>query len=266
MRAQPYRLIGERLQRSLSEQFKPIIKGWVEEWLPDETTYSIDKLTPLFDYCREVGTVDVYSLVSWVDDNWCGLLKPVETTLFGATLLSAKEEQIAEFPTSILLHGIAQQALLDLAQRMLSKNQPSYDNVPFFITDNQLPDSAEICGSGAIVIRIKVGTLTLDYIVSPLTVERYIEDLEPPPQEKRKQLVELSSALGNQMVSAKVLLGSAELSLGELATIRIGDVVTLDKCVDQPASMRFGVNTDTCEGFIGIKGGSLAFRISHVEH
>jgi flagellar motor switch/type III secretory pathway protein FliN len=201
-----------------------------------------------------------------VDDNWCGLLKPVETAVFGTMLLDAAEEEITELASSTLLRETAQQALLELAQRLLAGNQPSYDNVPFFSADNQLPESAEMCGSGAIVLRIKVGTLVLDYIVSPLTVERYIEAVVVVTEEKSRQLVEVSSAIGNQKVNAKVLLGSAELSLGELSSIRIGDVVTLDKCIDEPALMEFGVNGDACEGFIGKKGGSLAFRLSHVEN
>jgi flagellar motor switch/type III secretory pathway protein FliN len=266
MRAHPYRLIGERLQRSLIERFNPILQGWAEDWLPDGTSYTIVKLTPFSDYCREAPSTDVYRLVSWVDDNWCGLLEPVETALFGAMLLNASDDEIAELSSSVLLHNAAQQALLELAQRVLTRDQPSYENVPFFTTANQFPVNAKLCGSGAIVLQIKIATHSLDYIVSPLTVERYIEAVDPPPGEKRKQLDEFSSAIGNQKIGAQVVLGSAELSLAELSTIRVGDVVTLDSCIDQPASIRFGLNGDGCEGFIGIKRGRLAFRISQVEH
>jgi flagellar motor switch/type III secretory pathway protein FliN len=137
--------------------------------------------------------------------------------------------------------------------------------VPFFVTDNQYPAGAERRGSGAIVVSFTVGSLAFDYIISPVTLERYIENMEKPVTEARPRLVPMPAALGNQKIRASVSLGSAELSLGELATIRVGDVVTLDRLVDQPASMRFGTDCHGCRGFIGVKDGALAFRVSRTE-
>lgn len=265
MRSHPYRLIGKRLERSLRQALKPVITGWVTDWLPDETSFAFQTLMPLFEYCQEKESTEIHQIISWVDDNWCGVLKPVELGHLGSLLLDTTDESMDEIASSVLLRDVAQQALIELAQRILSGTQAAYDNVPFFLADNLIPKGAEWRGSGAVVIKFSVGSLSFDYVVSPITVERYLKGLDTPHQESRQKLIPLQAALGNQKLNARVSLGSAALSLGELATICIGDVVTLDKRIDEPASMRLGVNGDACEGSIGTKGESLAFRISRIE-
>jgi flagellar motor switch/type III secretory pathway protein FliN len=265
MRAHPYRLIGERLGRSLRQALEPVISGWVSDWLPDETEFCFETLRPLFDYCQKQQSAEIELLVNWVDDNWCGVLKPVESGLLGSMLIGTTEETSEEMTASTLLQDVAHQALTELAQRILSGMQASYDSVPFFVTDNPFPKGAELQGSGAVVIGVRIGKLSFNCIVSPMTVERYLEGLDTPNQESHQKLTPLQAALGNQKLSARVSLGSAVLSLGELATIRVGDVVTLDKQINEPAAMRLGVNGDACEGFIGTKGNALAFRVAQLK-
>jgi hypothetical protein len=265
MRAHPYRLIGERLARSLRQALEPIIKSWVADWLPDETVILFETLTPLFDYCQDRQSTEIELLVNWVDDNWCGVLKPVESGRLGSILLGTPDEAFEEMASSTLLQDVVRQALAELAQRILSGTQASYDSVPFFVTDNPFPKGAELRGSGALVIGFNIGGLSFDYVISPMTVERYIEGIEVPYQESRQHLTPLQAALGNQKLNGRVSLGSTVLSLGELATIRIGDVVTLDKHINEPAVMKLGINGDACDGFIGTKGNALAFRIAQVK-
>jgi flagellar motor switch/type III secretory pathway protein FliN len=267
MKAYPYRLIGKRLERSLRKELEPIINSWGRDWLADEIPLSIKKIMPLFDYFQNEGSAVAHKLVNWVDDNWCGLLLSEELERFGVLLTGMADEDVEIDSQSFLLPDVAQQALIELAQRMLSGDRTPYENIPFFITENLLPKDAEHRGSGTIVVRISIEELLFDYIVSPVTVERYLKTVDSPPDEIRNQLTSLQSALGNQKLRTSVSLGSAELSLGELATIRIGDVVSLDKCINEPASMMFGANGTevACEGYIGVKGNSLAFRISQLK-
>ncbi|MEW8024310.1 MAG: FliM/FliN family flagellar motor switch protein [Candidatus Thiodiazotropha sp.] len=266
MSSHPYRLIGDRLGRSLRQLLEPIVTDWAEDWLPDNASYSLKELMPLFEFCQKKNSAEIERLVNWVDDNWCGLLKPVKKGLFGSILVGVTNGDLHEMASSRLLRDIAQQALTDLAQRILAGNQAAFGSVPFFVTDNQLPKGTMLRGSGAIVIKLNIGGLYVHYVISPMTVERYLNTLGTPDQESRQSLTPLHTALANQELSARVSLGSATLSLGELATIRIGDVVTLDKHINEPASMRLGINGDVCEGFIGIKGESLAFRISQIKN
>ncbi|WP_316369613.1 FliM/FliN family flagellar motor C-terminal domain-containing protein [Candidatus Thiodiazotropha sp. CDECU1] len=257
-------MIGERLGGSFKQALEPIVKGWAEDWLPDNTTYSLNRLLPLFDYCQENGTAEIDQLVSWVDDNWCGLLKPVEKGLLGSILIGVTDKELRKMASSTLLQDVAQQALSELAQRILSANKTAYESVPIVVTDNPMPKGSELRGSGALALNIRIGGLSLDYVVSPMTVERYLEAQESPAQTSPQKLTRLHAALANQKLSARVSLGSAALSLGELATMRIGDVVALDKHIDEPALMRLGFNGDACDGFIGTKGESLAIRLSRV--
>ncbi|MGD8911373.1 MAG: FliM/FliN family flagellar motor C-terminal domain-containing protein [Candidatus Thiodiazotropha sp.] len=265
MRTHPYRLIGDRLEQALRQALEPVMKSWVADWLPEESAFSLATLTPLFDYCQNQQSTEIELLLNWVDDNWCGVLKPADTGLLGCLLIGAVEDMSEEMALSTLLQDIAQQALADLAQRILSGTQATYDSVPFFVTDKPFPKGAELRGSGAVVIGFRVSSLSFNCVVSPLTVERYLDGLDTSCQKSNRKLIPLQAALGNQKLNARVSIGSAVLSLGELATIRVGDVVTLDKHINEPAAMRLGDNCDGCEGFIGTKGNALAFRITQVK-
>ncbi|MEJ2610280.1 MAG: FliM/FliN family flagellar motor C-terminal domain-containing protein [Candidatus Thiodiazotropha sp.] len=208
----------------------------------------------------------IKKMVSGENDHWCGLLKPANAERFGAMLTGTPEEQLDDQYPSILLGEVADQALIELAQRILTGTQESHDKTSFFVTDNILPKEASVLGSGAMVIWVKVGNLPFAYIVSPQIVENYLKSCDQPPQETRRKLVPVLSALDRQKVRANVSLGSAELSLGDLGTIQVGDVVTLNRRINEPSVMRFGANGIACKGFIGAKGKSLAFRISQIEN
>ncbi|MES9938914.1 MAG: FliM/FliN family flagellar motor switch protein [Candidatus Thiodiazotropha sp. 6PLUC2] len=266
MKARPYLLIGDRLRTYLRGKLGPIIKDWGKDWLPDQRLLSFGKLTPLSDYCRDGRVLTIKTMVNSADETWCGLLKPSNIERFGAMLTATPIEQLDESKPSLLLKEVALQALTDLAQRILSRTQSSNENNTFFLKNKILPKEATAKGSGAMVIWVKVGDMPFAFFVSPRTVELYLDGSNlGRPKESRTKLVDVRQSLGRQKVKANISLGTAALSISELATIRIGDVVSLDKRINEPSAMKFDAYGTACEGFIGSKGNTLAFRISRIE-
>ncbi|MES9851125.1 MAG: FliM/FliN family flagellar motor switch protein [Candidatus Thiodiazotropha sp. L084R] len=153
-----------------------------------------------------------------------------------------------------------------MAQRILSGTQSSNESTPFFVTNKMLPKEATAKGSGAMVIWIKIGDIPFAFFISRQIVELYLTGSnQGQPKESRSELIAVKQALGKQKIKASISLGSAELSISELATIRIGDVVSLNKRIDEPSAMKFDAYGTACEGFIGTKEDALAFRISRIE-
>lgn len=102
MKVRPYLLIGDRLRTHLRGGLGPVIKDWVNDWLPDERLLSFGKLTPVSDYCRDGRVPIIKTLVSWTDENWCGLLKSSSIESFGALLTGTPIDQLDESKPSAL--------------------------------------------------------------------------------------------------------------------------------------------------------------------
>ncbi len=265
MKSHPYRLIGKRLEQALLSELESFAAVWSEAWLPDGVAAELVSLLPLTDYCQQEPDLSANPLVSWVDDNWCGIAPSADMLRLGFLLTGKEDSEPDPNTSSFLLMEVARSAMIELAQRMLSGSQTNYDSVPFFVTKKVLPEQVKQHGSGAIAVKVGIGSLSFDIFFSPATVERYLKSVEQPDEKQRPVLASFTQALGKQKVRAKVSLGSADLSLKELATIRVGDVVPLDKRCDEPASMSFNGNGGACEGFIGVRGSAMVFRVSRLK-
>jgi hypothetical protein len=262
MKASPYRLLGARQEKALHFELNRVLTEWKQDWLPNEVDCSFNAIHTLYDYSQNHDTVIPQKLVNWVDDNWCGLLKTEEVEYFGAMLIGGAEDILSKISSSKLLPEVGEQALLELAQRIITNKLADHENTQFLITDKVLPINSKQRGSGVITVQLKILNMSFDFVISSTTVDRYVTFTDVSNITEMKPLSSLKSALGKQKLRSTVSIGIAELTLSELASIQTGDVITLDKNVNEPATMQFSNNAGpVCNGLIGIKNNSFAFRI-----
>ncbi|ODB85631.1 hypothetical protein A3194_12415 [Candidatus Thiodiazotropha endoloripes] len=263
MNYKPYRLIGVRLKDKLFQTFDSMLSNWSLEWLPDNSHIKLLSLEPLSEYHKTHGQVESLKMINWLDDNWCCLTTNSKLYEFGTILTELPQEDTPNSISSEIFSDVALQSLVELGQRFLSGNSKSYENVPFFTTDNNFPQDADRFASGAVIIRFQIDELKFSYVISPATVERYIKEEILEVQSKCSvNLTSLQEATKKQSVKASVYIGTAEIKLEELATISVGDVVTLDKKYNEHAQIKFDTNGYSCNGFIGLINGSLGIRIT----
>lgn len=262
MNYKPYRLIGVSLKDKLFQEFESVLKNWGSEWLPDDSSTKLMFLESLSEYNKTHDQVESLKLINWLDDNWCCLVTSTKLSQFGTLLTELPQDSTSNSTSSEMARDIALQSLIELGQRFLSGNSKSYENIPFFTTENSYPQDADRLASGAIIIEFQIDNIEFSFVISPATVERYIKEVTQ--EVKLNNSIDVSSlqeALQSQRLKASVYIGSAELKLEELATIGIGDVVTLDKKFNDCAQMKFDANGHSCDGFIGLRDNSLGFRI-----
>ncbi len=72
----------------------------------------------------------------------------------------------------------------------------------------------------------------------------------------------LAQALANRMLPLRAELGSCELDLGSLESLRIGDVVPLPHRLDAPLLVSTGSNVQLCVGFLGRQDGFKAIELA----
>lgn len=270
MKVQPFRLIGERASSQLRAQFDLILADWSSEWIPEETRVGVEAVIALHEFSRSAPHIAVAKRVSWLDDNWCALLKGDGIFHRLGNVIAGEHTRFSDerFGESDLAREVAERSLTELAQRLLAGSGIAYDAVPLCTTSDALPVKALKPGSGAVVVRLKVHTACFDFVLSQETVNRYIEAKPKSVSRVGGSLVAFDKALTRQTVNASVRLGSAEFALHELASFQVGDVVTLDSggSIDKPCTLVFEGATTRCQGYIGRQQNRLAFRLTDVTH
>lgn len=94
--------------------------------------------------------------------------------------------------------------------------------------------------------------------------------LAPPcvvPEPPRVAQVNLGEALEEHVLEAHVTLAPVTLRLGDLATLAIGDVVTLPHTLDQPLHLTVqDGQTPLCSGWLGQRHGLKALELTPAQH
>ncbi|HHJ13933.1 MAG TPA: FliM/FliN family flagellar motor switch protein [Gammaproteobacteria bacterium] len=270
MKAQPYRLIGQRSASRLRAGIAPVLADWAGAWLPDTVEVQIREITALHLFMRDTASARVQKRVSWLDDNWCALLGGGDIFQRLGALLIGEHSHLQDEPSAhtSLDMEVAAGALHELMQRLLAGPDMAHDAVPSCAGTEAVPATALRPGSGAVTLRLELGATEVDLALSPATVNRYVEFEPAPASGAGKKLVAFDKALAGQRVTARVRLGTAEFTLQELASFEVGDVVTLDKDgrIDKPCALVFDGAASCGWGYIGKRQGHLAFRLTDVTH
>lgn len=72
----------------------------------------------------------------------------------------------------------------------------------------------------------------------------------------------LDQALAHERITLRTVLGGAELNLGQLQSLRVGDVVPLEHRLDAPLDVVTDEGAVLCEGWLGQRQGRVAVEMS----
>ncbi len=265
---QPYRLIDAWTKSCMNRELLPILDDWSSEWIVGETTAVVDDVIALHEYHCTASPVVIKQWVTWHEDNWCALLDYEHTDSRSDQSSSGTgkpscftDDTLGE---SSLIEDVLEQSLLELTQRLVAGADADYAAVSTHTNIERLPAGAFKPGSGAVALRLKVGTTHLCFVLSQQTISRYVD---PKPERESlpgEELVLLKKALHQQNINVSVRLGTAELALHELASFEVGDVVTLDSCIDKPCSLLVEGLATNYQGYFGKQQDQLAFRLAGI--
>jgi hypothetical protein len=121
--------------------------------------------------------------------------------------------------------------------------------------------------SGALTVRTTGHRVTADWLISCATVDRMLPRRAPVPPRAREALAPLAQALASRKLHATVELERVALSIGELGTLRPGDVLALGHPLDMPLNILAAHGeAETAEklfgGFLVAHGGRRALKLS----
>lgn len=263
MKTYPFRLLGRSTVDFLVTRAQQSLERWRSDWML-ETKFTVACAAATKDQVSDINAADwrQHQLLSGVSV-WIyaqpTLLQSIENIIFGKNKIQitnepnqpscialgvAKDAQKNLFES--IIHGLTEQT----SQSLLSANDQSTFNRLF-----QKGSATALC---TIKFHHEVINLLLPYISIPKTAKSGEENQSMLPL----KFLSLHHALTNTFVTLKIEVGDAELTLGHLNTLAVGDVLRLDSSLDGGISV-FGPGTlPICNAHLGKLADSYAIELT----
>lgn len=129
-------------------------------------------------------------------------------------------------------------------------------------TLGKLPDLVYQPGSGCALVEISVRGAAISWMMGPNSVEGWLKPSEREPKQEGQAVTSARSALAAQPVSLQVTVGTAELSLSQLESLSRGDVIRLDRQVDEPLPLLVDDQGYGIGGYLGASGNKRAVQLT----
>lgn len=113
------------------------------------------------------------------------------------------------------------------------------------------------------LLEVNVGNVAINVWVPKSFLAVDSEELLQP--DGAPQPISRHQALAERSVSLYVTLGEAEITIEELGNLKVGDVIGLDKSLDEPLSMERSGTETKFTGYLGAKNGRFGFLVDSIE-
>lgn len=256
MIVRPYRLYGETELRDVTHCISAVITGWADEWvagtgfLPEITagTTPVDASNDMVWWIA--GAHEMPMLAIGHDRAWADRL-PV--MLFGEDAENAPSRGPFQ-----LTDELARCVVHDLAVRLLQAAGVT-DGDAHPCRQGSPPDDVGQPGSAYLSLHCHFhGVTSLHLLLWPEIVNRWIGGFAIPVG---RPVLPVPGALGAERVALDVIVGKGELTLEELGAMAPGDVITLDRRLDQELALSVGGENAVCGGFLGSLHGRRAVQL-----
>lgn len=253
--ASPFRLLGQGDLDKVEENYGRVIRAWAEEWFCVEST-------SLSFVVREPVAAEIVAKEDW--------------TIFGdpsGVWLAAKvsENRQREFverllgtpvppgmALSPLLRDLLDQCIRDLVVRFGARPTVGLSLVRHAAT--RIDATAVAYGAGALSIQPAAGVALPELVLGGELVERILaREVQPPARMPALARREMSLRAMREQI--EVILGDAELTLGDIANVSVGDVIRLQAKYRDPLSVRFCNGVQLLKADLGASGTKKAIQI-----
>lgn len=116
---------------------------------------------------------------------------------------------------------------------------------------------------GNFAARLRLGNVDVVVLLSAVVVEEFLK-VQPRLRPSGGQAVSVRAALAAQRVAVEVHAGAAQLTLAELASLGVGDVITLDRPLDRPLEVRAAGGGVYCSAHLGVRDGKKAIQLAAI--
>lgn len=262
MKVYPVYILGATQLSALQASLNIDLEKWVSAWFGQSANATLQavhagRAVDADRGCRGI-KIDNFALNLWavfaMDAGYDGGI--------ASLLLGEQKENPQRSSQTGIVKDLVHQALLDLARRMLGADVDTiFACTETETTAGSLPADAFNPGREILQGMVELGgiSFSLWFPLAPL-----LSRLDWPSgilADKHVELVAPRDALASQRLSGRVILGEAELTLGVLANLRVGDVIQLDKNLGEPLSLEFEKSPVRFSGYLGRQSDRPVFQV-----
>ncbi|MEJ1366684.1 MAG: FliM/FliN family flagellar motor C-terminal domain-containing protein [Candidatus Sedimenticola sp. (ex Thyasira tokunagai)] len=252
----------------LKDSLDQIITHWCNEWLPTDVNTSEVNVEVIKSVNYHYEESFAKYLSAWSNDTWAALsFEPEVFPLLGNILLGHDADRITnsnsrDIPVGMILQSVVDDALLDLSERIVAGGDTALDAIPVKHSRNvAIPIDSARPWSGAVVVNLKISTLSIRLMLSSSLVENFVPHQTPHIFTKPIGIEVALEGIEEHTIETEVRLESATLSIGALAKLSSGDVVVLDHPLEAPFKLVFKGSDKHCTGYLGRCDGKYALKL-----
>ena len=256
MTTRPYLLLGESDHRALAERVDAALAGWQREWLADgapDPVFSLET-APRAERWLCAANDGATHLLLGCEGGWVARLGALAV---GEPPLDAAARSPATGP---LAASVGEGMLESLARRLLGA-APAAAAATLRWDGEGVPPAWREPGAGAAIYSL-APELPLLLALSPALVVAW---LPKSTRRVRQPLAALPRAMEGCPVELQAVVGEAELELGELARLAAGDVIVLERRLDEPLALQLG-DEPVAQVQLGTMGGGRAVQVVARSH
>ncbi len=247
-------LLSDAIEQQIKMHTSKVANNWSSQW------------HLLYD---DVWEVDVASL----KDSECS--NTIELDLCIAHqdkfFLGMSYKECKQSVASMIVHNSdssLQSKLLDfLFQKCISSFLSDYAFDKFYPNDMHEklhimnPQATQGVSSELVEVRLRNNDFNLSLYLSMAFIDELVveEELERSPE---GSFADRIVSVHHEMAEVNVNYGDVDISISELSTISVGDVICLEKKIDSPMSVHDHKGNLLFNGYLGARDGQLALKVS----
>lgn len=258
----PYLLYGVSQTAPIETRSAAIVTAWLDDW-----ACRADVAPPAVRVLSDPINIRASNVLCLRQgaELWCAIALPpefqtaVNRTLFDLPAARASGDALG------VIADVIESALADLAARLIAGDARAVADSFMQRDKDGLPEEFGRPGSGCIALTVSMAEFETRVWLSRAVMDGYLKRQPAHPRPPvTESLVSAVQAIGAQTVAVNVRIGDADLTLGELAVLSVGDVIRLDNRVDDCAELVFEGSSTKCLGQLGMHDGKYALRIESV--
>lgn len=262
MSARPFILLRKSDRREILRRIEERVDDWVSDWLPGAMLVPGDTLiaiTSALEFYECVASLREYRVADAGFGRVAGL-KVQNPRGFANSLLATSGNDAALSLTEIET-GLVHAALDDLAGHILGTNEIDTRSIETSNDDGGLLDLLRP-GAAAVYCELSVGAISLSVLLSPEGLQRiWSKPIGPRAEGATMQVREALGGVTESKVKVRAQLPSAEMTLGDLASMNVGDVIRLSARVDEPIAVQVGDTRRALRANLGLASGARAIQV-----
>jgi hypothetical protein len=247
MNVRPYALLASSTVTAIGKRVESAVHEWCAGWGIDRSAVAVESRRA---WDSAVPTAAEWRFLTSVEGErvWFSagpaLVEEVLSCMFAPDHRFRERGRVS---AGSIASDSAQAAIDDLAARVASV----FGTTPGYVSEApaQPPEVLFVCGSGAVSISVGIGKSGCCVLADHAAVLTAVP-LGGQPEGASVQWPRREDLLGGLPISLPVVLGSAEVEIGNLLTLAVGDVIRLDTLVDQPLPIVSPDGKALCAGYL----------------